>query len=359
MFSQVLIIPCAGLSKRYHSPKPKYLWTNPNSSEPLLWTAIESLYEEYESIHFIFNREHEQLYSSRLIVDQLASHFNAKNLYSHIIPSLTNGPAETVACVIPEISTTDFSFTIKDCDSIIKLPSNNISPCSNFIAYADAHRISINALEAKSSLSYDNNRNVIHVAEKVIYTPNVSVGMYGFESSDAYCDAFNEILNHYKNRPTEVFASHVIEIMIKNGHTFSATEVESFVDLGTKTDYIQLQESFRTIFCDVDGVIFQNRGKYGALTWYDDPVPLEENIKILKNLVDRGNSLVLTTSRPEALRDMTHQQLISAGLSYNQLIMGLNHAPRLLINDFADSNPYPSASSISIPRNSSLASYLS
>jgi len=33
------------------------------------------------------------------------------------------------------------------------------------------------------------------------------------------------------------------------------------------------------------------------------------------------------------------------------LVMGLPHSQRILINDFAKSNPYPSAAAINMPRN--------
>ena len=43
--------------------------------------------------------------------------------------------------------------------------------------------------------------------------------------------------------------------------------------------------------------MFKNRGKYGAQTWLDTPYPLEDNINILKKLVEEGAQLLITTSR--------------------------------------------------------------
>ena len=40
-----------------------------------------------------------------------------------------------------------------------------------------------------------------------------------------------------------------------------------------------------------------------------------------------------------------------AGLSWHSVIFGINHARRVLINDFAASNPHPSAVAVNIPRN--------
>ena len=44
-------------------------------------------------------------------------------------------------------------------------------------------------------------------------------------------------------------------------------------------------------------------------------------------------------------------EIQSKGIPYDELIMGLPHCQRVLINDFAKSNPYPSATAINMPRN--------
>ena len=48
---------------------------------------------------------------------------------------------------------------------------------------------------------------------------------------------------------------------------------------------------------------------------------------------------------------MTLEELKDKGIEYDQVIMGLPHSRRVLINDFAKSNPYPSATAINMPRN--------
>ena len=48
---------------------------------------------------------------------------------------------------------------------------------------------------------------------------------------------------------------------------------------------------------------------------------------------------------------MTLRELKEKEIPYDELIMGLPHTQRILINDFAKSNPYPSAVAINMPRN--------
>ena len=76
---------------------------------------------------------------------------------------------------------------------------------------------------------------------------------------------------------------------------------------------------------------------------------------------NRGKArIILTTSRPERLRQLTIQELQTKGIPFDDLVMGLPHCQRIVINDFARSNPYPSCSAINIPRNeNNLTEFLS
>ncbi len=38
--------------------------------------------------------------------------------------------------------------------------------------------------------------------------------------------------------------------------------------------------------------------------------------------------------------------------------MGMNHAARVVVNDFAPTNPYPSGLAVTFPRNGNLKEYL-
>jgi hypothetical protein len=52
------------------------------------------------------------------------------------------------------------------------------------------------------------------------------------------------------------------------------------------------------------------------------------------------------------MKDITISELEKKNISYDELIMGLPHCKRVIINDFAKSNPYPSCEAINLPRNS-------
>ncbi len=84
-----------------------------------------------------------------------------------------------------------------------------------------------------------------------------------------------------------------------------------------------------------------------------------KNIKWLKELHEKGKTeIILTTSRPEAFKQETVIELYEKEIPYDKLIMGLSHTKRIIINDYANSNPYPSCDSINIERKSdSLSTY--
>ena len=50
--------------------------------------------------------------------------------------------------------------------------------------------------------------------------------------------------------------------------------------------------------------------------------------------------------------------LLERGIKYKTILFGCNHNKRILVNDFAPTNPYPSCESVSIKRNSLLEDYI-
>lgn len=87
----------------------------------------------------------------------------------------------------------------------------------------------------------------------------------------------------------------------------------------------------KTVFCDIDGVIFRHTSPVGNLC--EAPRMLRGVKKTFARWMDRGHCIVLTTGRPNSLRGLTELQLRNAGLPYHYLIMGLPRGARVVIND--------------------------
>jgi hypothetical protein len=128
--------------------------------------------------------------------------------------------------------------------------------------------------------------------------------------------------------------------------------------LGTIKEWVLYKEKFKCYFVDIDGVIVKNSAEYFKPYWGTTP-GIVENVAVIKELYDKGNQIILTTTRKESYRKITERQLKKIGINYHKLIMDLYHSGRVLINDFSNSNTYPSAIAINIPRDSNeLAKFL-
>ena len=85
------------------------------------------------------------------------------------------------------------------------------------------------------------------------------------------------------------------------------------------------------VFCDIDGTIFKYRKFETYLTSEPEVLPGVKESMI--SWLDSGVCIVLTTARPESLRDHTIKELQSASIPYHQLVMGIGRGARYLIND--------------------------
>jgi hypothetical protein len=103
---------------------------------------------------------------------------------------------------------------------------------------------------------------------------------------------------------------------------------------------------------DLDGTLVVNSGEHFEPVW-GTTSGLKENIEAINRLYDSGKvQIIITTSRKEEARGVTERQLKKEGVRYHQILFGLNHGKRIVINDYARSNPFKSCDSINIARNS-------
>lgn len=108
-------------------------------------------------------------------------------------------------------------------------------------------------------------------------------------------------------------------------------------------------EKKKTIFCDIDGTLFEYRKFETYKT--SDPVLLSKVDKKLKQWFMEGHMIILTTARPENLREHTIMELEKHNLPYHRLIMEIERGPRYLINDMDPAKPGKRATEINLERN--------
>lgn len=88
----------------------------------------------------------------------------------------------------------------------------------------------------------------------------------------------------------------------------------------------------KTILIDIDGTTVNHGGDLNSMILNDIELPAGTVDKFME-WHDKEYHIVITTARPESMRELTTQQLNSVGLFFDQMVMGLPHGPRILIND--------------------------
>ena len=110
---------------------------------------------------------------------------------------------------------------------------------------------------------------------------------------------------------------------------------------------------------DIDGTLIQNQAAWGENHHGSPAIPLTKNVELLQQAIANGCQVIFTTARSFRYQQQTRDMLDNLGFMDCQLLMNLHHSQRILINDYAPSNPFPSAVAVNLPRNSdTLADYL-
>ena len=333
-----VIIPCAGKSSRFPNTRPKYLLTMPDG-RMMLQHAADKYLDAGHEVTFVIVKEHSEKYESEYAIRQ--AYGDAVNIFT--LDDFTNGPADTVYEVMKEWE--DTAFAVNDCDSFFdfEIPNN-----STFAVYADLHNYpNLSHIYAKSFILKDDN-TVIDIIEKKISSEYICIGGYGFASSDQFKRHYHKVKIA---AVSEVFISHVMKSMIDEDINILAIEGKNYTDCGTYDSYIDHMKKHVTIFCDIDGVIFKNQSRYFKNSHHQPPTFNQNAIDFIKNKISNGATVIFTTARKEDAREATEAGIRLAGIENFQVIYGLPHAPRLLINDVHYSNPWPTATAINAPRN--------
>ena len=348
--SKTLLLPCAGKSVRYPGVRPKWMLTLPDGQLALARAVNSVCREFYTRTVVAIRRDHEERYAATSLVKRALG----PNTEVLVLDHDTRGPADTVAEMIQR-SRVSGAFAAKDADSFFDAVP---SPAPGFVALCDVRLTpQMSNIGGKSFAVVNDNGLVVGMVEKSLASNYVSVGLYGFPSTDIYTETFRALSNAHESG--EIFVSHVMNRAIVNGLVVAPLFVSNLVDVGTAEDWRRYVRTRGSIFTDLDGVVFQNHSAYFAPFWSDEDIPIKENVATLRTWRDQGAQLVFITARPDAYRHKTEQALQNLGLNPHALIMDCRHGRRFLINDHAASNPYPAAVGISIERDSpNLSDYL-
>jgi hypothetical protein len=338
-----LIIPAAGASTRFPNVKPKWLLTHPNGNL-MVAEAIRGLnLDSFERIHLTILAEHAEKFK---ILDGIRKQFAQLGLAEKLniiqLDKPTKSQPETVARAI-ELGKINGPICIKDSDNFFRL---EVTP-RNFVSVVDLNHVGFVNPGNKSYVAVNENNLVTNIAEKQVISHFFCCGAYGFESAEEYLKYFHE-LSHMDN----LYISHLIFQMILENKAFSSQVCTEYSDWGTLKDWNRYKAHFGTLFIDLDGTLVRNSGGYFDPVWGSTEA-IKENVDIVNRLYRSGKvQVIITTSRREEARETTVEQLRREGIEYHQIVFGMNHGKRIVINDYAPTNPFKSCDALNIARNS-------
>jgi len=332
-----IIMPCAGLSTRFPNMRPKYLLSDYNN-RLMIENAAKNFIGKYNVTIAILKQHNEMFNAENKLRDAFGDKVNIV-----VLNEPTSGPADTV---YQAIMNSEYFFSsvspmlIKDCDGFYDtdLVDGNAIYVSKLSKNPD-----IRNAPAKSYTITNEHGIITSVVEKQIVSNSFCVGGYQFASIGEYVDTFEKLKD---NATSEIFVSNIIDYMISNGAVFNEKEVENFVDVGTADDWFKFNNK-PTYFCDIDGTIIKTKD------FHDDPYePIQKNVDALLKEQARGCKLVFVTARKKRYEEYTNKILTEMGFVNYVLVMEANHSRRVLINDYANSNPFPSAVALNLKRDS-------
>ncbi len=342
-----LIIPAAGRSTRFPDMRPKWLLTHPNGN-PMVVEAIRGLdFRKIKSVKLVLLKEHVQQQKLKLdlFVNTFSSVLSPWNPDLEIIQleESTQSQPETVVKAI-NLGRVEGPIFVKDSDNFFDCGISGV----NSVCTADLNQIDLVNVRNKSFVQLNEFNSVSNIVEKKVISSLICVGGYSFAEASEFVQCFESLKNDNK-----LYISHIIFKMILEGRVFSNTPVSGYVDWGTEKDWDLYKKQFATLFVDIDGCLVYNSGELTEPLW-GSSTGIKENIGFLNKLRDTKKvQVILTTSRKSANKEQTFEQLKNLGIKYDQIIFDLFHTKRIIINDYAKTNKYPSCESINLKRDSS------
>lgn len=336
----LIISTIQDVGKNFVKKKINALLTCPNGNIMLIENIKNMDLENITNIYIIIlKNEVEKIFN----LEDFKSMFNFtnKNVIIDLLTEAPNNQPQTIFNCINKYNING-PICIKDYKSIFKCKIE----IGNYVYYNNSD---VKDLHTKAFLKINNLGQVINISEKEIISSNIYIGLCVFKDKDIFINNFNYV-SKIKNLDT-FHISHIILNSIINNDIFYSIKIDQVIDLTFYNNWKNYCSKYKTLFIDIDGTLVNNSGEFTKKKWGETD-GLKNNIKYIQEMYETGTiQIILTTARKEKYREKTLQQLKSLNIPYDKIIFDLFHCKRYLINDYSDTNPYPSAISINLERN--------
>ena len=326
--------------------KPSAFLTCPNGNIMLIETIKHIDLINVEKIYIIVLKKDIEKY---FYIEDFKSMFEFTNkpIIIDIIENNTENQPTTIYNCIKKNNIKGPIF-IKDYKSIIEycpVIENGVY----YIEYGESTNNCISNLHNKSFIKFNTLNQIINISEKEILSNHICIGAYSFKNTKLFIDNYEQIIQI--QNINNLYISHIIYNCILNNIIFTACQVSKFQDLSFYENWKKYCDKFKTLFIDIDGTLVLNSGEYSKKKWGETD-QIKKNVDFLKDLYKTGTiQIILTTARKKKYEKQTIEQLKKFEIPYDNIIFDLFHCKRFLINDYAETNPYPSAIAINLSRN--------
>jgi hypothetical protein len=275
---------------------------------------------------FVCLEEHETQHSVTARIGQM---FADRRHEVVVLAKPTSGPAETVVRAIEAANITG-RMIVCDCDHSV-----DVDPLFRAIGDGVAEcilptwKLKGEDLRAWSVAAVLEQR-VNGIAEKRLPEGNGDfVGVIGC----IYLSNARAIAEMYESEPV-AYVSNLVHKLIGRGDRVLAVAIDKAEFFGDprKLRSTRAKHNIRigSIFCDIDGVLVEHED----VPDFTRPLrPLPGSIERLRDWINQGYFVVLTTARDVGKEAAMRASLDAAEIPYHHLIMGLPSGPRFLIND--------------------------
>ncbi|MDB4963246.1 MAG: hypothetical protein JWP01_3245 [Myxococcales bacterium] len=275
---------------------------------------------------FVCLDEHEVQHSVRARIGEM---FKDRKHDVVTLAKATSGPLETVVRAIEAASITgrvivcDCDHSI-DIDPLFRMIGDDVADC-----VLPTWKLKGEDLRAWSVAAVSSQR-VTGIAEKRL--PHGNGDFHGVIGCIYLADASN--VGKMFELGSDSYVSDLVGKLISRGDRVLAVPIEKAEFFGDprKLRSTRAKHNVRigSIFCDVDGVLVEHED----VPDFGKPLrALPGSLERLREWMNQGYFIVLTTARDASKEDAMRASLAAADVPYHHLIMGLPSGPRFLIND--------------------------
>tara|TARA_B100001093_G_scaffold158253_2_gene150754 strand:+ start:6709 stop:8571 length:1863 start_codon:yes stop_codon:yes gene_type:complete len=296
----MILIPLGGIGKRFKDNnyrQPKALINVLGS--PIIFHLLDNLKFTNELVYIVYNNE----YKKYRFEDLLKKKYPKINFLFLCLKNNTKGAAQTINIALKNLNIPDEPVLCLDGDNFYKCDIIKLWNMKNMI-------ITVEDFNEKPIYSYVlANKNVVKdIVEKEKVSNYACTGAYGFTSYKELLKYTNIILANNITTKNEYYTSLVISEMIKNGKVFNYRIIKKkdWICLGTPIQLRQFCDNQnknhikKRICFDLDNTLVTYPKISGD---YNTVEPISKNIKYLKYLKKKGNTIIIYTAR----RMRTHQ----------------------------------------------------